>query len=409
MKFEELNIDKDVLKVINEMKFSEMTEIQEKALPLIKAGEDVIGESATGSGKTLAFAIHLIEKSVKAGSVQSLVLVPTRELCEQVSKEIRKFSKYKGLNIASIYGGVSYAPQKDMLKKSEIVVGTPGRILDHIRQGTFETHNIRIFVIDEVDRMLDMGFIHDVDQIIKNIPLKRQTLLFSATIDSDIEYLARKYMKNSKLISAENHVDPLLLRQYYYDVPGRNKFSLFVHLLKNDRTNLVIVFCNTRHNVDFLSRNLRKQGINARSLHGGLTQSRRNNIMDMFRASDINVLVASDVAARGLDIKNVSHVYNYDMPKTQDEYIHRIGRTARAGKEGKAISVVSERDYDNFSKIIRDIPIERLETPKFDRVVFIAYKKEGFGDRNRGRRFDRQNIGRRKIFFKRRRFVFQRQ
>ena len=392
MKFEELKIDHDILKVINEMKFEEPTEIQEKAIPLIRNNFDVIGESATGSGKTLVFSIQIVEQNIKSEGVQSLVLVPTRELCEQISKEIKKFSKYKGLTVASIHGGVSYEPQNDILEKAEIVVGTPGRILDHIRRGSFETHKIKVFVIDEVDRMLDMGFIRDVTEIERNISPKRQTLLFSATVDSDIEYLARKFMKNPKIVSVENYVDPSLLKQYYYKASNGNKFSLLVHLLRNDKTDLVMVFCNTRRNVDFLSRNLRKQGIDAHPMHGGLTQSRRNKIIDMFRSKEVKILIASDVAARGLDIKNISHVYNYDMPKTEDEYIHRIGRTARAGNEGQAISIISERDYDNFYRITRDenISMQRLEAPNFERINFIVYKQDRqFGNKQwRNRRYE---------------------
>ncbi len=372
MKFEELTKDHEILKVIHELNFEEPTEIQEKAIPLIQKGFDVIGESATGSGKTLAFAVPIIEKLARGEGVQSLILVPTRELCEQVSKEIKKFSKYKHLIIATVYGGVSYNPQTEALEKAEIVVGTPGRVLDHIQKGTFETHRIKILVIDETDRMFDMGFIHDVTEIIRNVPTRRQTLLFSATINPDVEHIGKKYMKEPKMVSAVDLVDPSLLKQYYYEVSSGNKFSLLVHLLRNDKSGLVMVFCNTRRTVDFLSTNLRKQGVEALPIHGGLTQSRRNQVMELFHGRQIHVLVATDVAARGLDIKNVSHVYNYDLPKTEDEYIHRIGRTARAGKEGKAVSIVSDRDYENFYRIKRDerINMEKLETPEIERVPF---------------------------------------
>lgn len=372
MKFEELHLEPSLLKVIHELKFEEPTEIQEKSIPLMKQGYDVIGESATGSGKTLAFAVPIIEKTRKGEGIQALILVPTRELCEQVTKEMRKFSKYKHLTVISIYGGVSYNPQTEGLAKAEIVVATPGRILDHLQKATFQTQQIKVLVIDETDRMFDMGFIQDVTEIIRHIPKERQTLLFSATIDPDVEYIGKRYMKEPKMVSAIEYVDPSLLKQYYYEAPQHTKFSLLVHLLKEDHSGLVMVFCNTRQNVNSLSRNLRRQGVEAYPIHGGLTQNQRNKVMELFRNHKIHVLVASDVAARGLDIKNVSHVYNYDLPKTEEEYIHRIGRTARAGKEGKAISIISDRDYENFYRIKRDerIQMEKLSPPRFEQKPF---------------------------------------
>lgn len=387
MKFEELNIDSDILRVIQELKFEEPTEIQEKSIPLMKQGLDVIGESATGSGKTLAFAVPIIEKTIKGRGIQALILVPTRELCEQVSKEIKKFSKYKHLSVTAVYGGLSYNPQTEALENAEIVVGTPGRILDHIKRKTLELNRVKVLVIDETDRMFDMGFIYDVTDIINSTPATRQTLLFSATIDSDIEHIGRRYMKNPKMVSAVDHVDPSLLRQYYYEVPQHGKFSLLVHLLEQEKSVLVMVFCNTRQNVNVLAKNLKKNGIEAHAIHGGLTQSRRNSVMELFRSNKINILIASDVAARGLDIKNVSHIYNYDLPKTEDEYIHRIGRTARAGKEGKAISLISDRDYENFYRIKRDerINMEKLPLPKFEQKFFKIFDRRD--DRSGSRSF----------------------
>ncbi len=393
MKFEELQIDPDILKVLHELKFEEPTEIQEKTIPLMKQGLDVIGESATGSGKTLAFAVRIIEKTIKGEGIQALILVPTRELCEQVSKEMRKFSKYKHLSVTAVYGGVSYGQQIENLENTEIVVGTPGRILDHLKRKTFALKKVKILVIDETDRMFDMGFIYDVTDIINHTPNERQTMLFSATINSDIEHIGRKYMKNPKMVSAVDHVDPSLLKQYYYEVPQNAKFSLLVHLLKEERSGLVMVFCNTRQNVNTLAKNLKRIGIEAYPTHGGLTQSNRNRVMELFRSHQIHVLIASDVAARGLDIKNVSHIYNYDLPKTEDEYIHRIGRTARAGKEGMAISLISDRDYENFYRIKRDerINMEKLPLPKFEQKFFKIFDRrdQGFSGRFRSRSYSR--------------------
>ncbi|MEK6848651.1 MAG: DEAD/DEAH box helicase [Nanoarchaeota archaeon] len=383
MNFKELQISEDILKAIVEAGFKEPSEIQEKAIPIIKQEKDVIAESATGSGKTLAFAVQIIEKAVKTGKVQSMVLVPTRELCEQVAKEIKKFSKHKKLNIACIYGGIAYGPQIQALEHSEIVVGTPGRVLDLIEKGNLKTNNISILVIDETDRLLDMGFLPDVSAIIEEIPKERQTLLFSATIDADVEAIGRKYMKHPEFVQAKSEVSPELLEQEFYDLGMESKFSLLVHMLKHDTSELVMVFCNTRHQVDSLTRNLLKQGVKAAAIHGGLTQSRRNKTIDEFKGQDIHVLVASDVAARGLDIPHVSHVYNYDTPKTATEYIHRIGRTARAGKEGRAVTLIASRDYENFSRIVRDerLKINRRELPNFNKVAFLSQE---YGDRRRG-------------------------
>jgi len=296
-------------------------------------------------------------------------LVPTRELAEQVFRAIRHFSKYKPLNIVSVYGGLSINPQIDKLRDADIVIGTPGRILDHLSRDTLKTDNVKILVLDEADRMLDMGFINDVEKIIRDCPVKRQTLLFSATIDADICYLANKYLKNPVEASAESYVDPKKLTQIYYDVPDNLKFSLLVHLLKNEKSDLVMVFCNTRRNTDFVVKNLRASKINALAVHGGFSQEKRNRTMKDFREENIQVLVCTDVAARGLDIKSVSHVYNYDIPKDSKEYIHRIGRTARAGEEGKAISILASRDYENFREILRryeNITPEKL--PLLERV-----------------------------------------
>ena len=256
------------------------------------------------------------------------------------------------------------------MKTADIVVGTPGRILDHLERGTVDFIDLRTLVLDEADRMLDMGFIEDMKKIIGQCPLKRQTLLFSATISQDIVYLAQKYMRNPVEVSAEKHVDSSKLKQVYYDVRDDLKFSLLVHLLRSERSGTVMVFCNTRRNTDFVAKNLKFSGIDSMAIHGGLSQEKRNKIMEHFRSRKVYVLVCTDVAARGLDIKGVSHVYNYDIPKDSKEYIHRIGRTARAGKEGKAINIVARRDYDNFNAVLKfvDVNIINEKTPQIKRV-----------------------------------------
>lgn len=377
-----------MISLVEKAKFTEPSEIQTKAIPLILEGKDIIGGSATGSGKTFAFGAPIIEKIMPNQGLQALILTPTRELAEQITKVLYHFSEHKQLEVIPVYGGVSINPQISHLKYAEIVVGTPGRILDHLERKTINLSKVKILVLDEADRMFDMGFIHDVEDIIKHCPKERQTLMFSATINPDIDHLVKKHLKSPISIEVENHVDPTLLKQVYYDVEKNVKFSLLVHLLKKEQTGLVMVFCNTRHNTDFVADNLNKSGIDAMAIHGGLSQDKRNRIMEKFHAGRVYVLVCTDVAARGLDVKNVSHVYNYDAPKTSDEYIHRIGRTARAGQEGIAISLISERDYDNFRSVLRDDSIkpEQVEVPQVEKI-WIEIPKRSFGRDGGGRGF----------------------
>ena len=368
--FRKLGLNEPLLKLLEKAGFKEPSEIQEKVIPLVLQGKDVIGGSATGSGKTLAFGAGIIEKTKKDEGLQVLILTPTRELAEQVGGVFSGFSEYKQLKVAIVYGGVNINHQIRDLRNSEIVVGTPGRIIDHMERGTINFSDLKILVLDEADRMLDMGFIHDVEKIIKNCPKERQTLLFSATVFGDIEHIASRHMKNPVTISVDSYVDPSKLKQIYYDVPKNLKFSLLVHLLKREEHNLVMVFCNTRHNTDFIGRNLRNLGIDVLVIHGGLTQQKRNRIMEKFNENKVYVLVCTDIAARGLDIKGISHIYNYDIPKTSKDYIHRIGRTARAGKEGIAINILSDRDYDNFSNVLKDdsLSIEKTKLPEIETV-----------------------------------------
>ena len=387
-KFKVLGLNPNLLKGLKEMGFSEPTEIQEKVIPLALAGDDVIGESATGSGKTLAFGVPIIDKVKVAGGLQALVLTPTRELAEQISKSIKSFAKYNPLKIITVYGGVAIGPQIDGLERAEVVVGTPGRILDHISRKTINLSKIKILVLDEADRMFDMGFIHDVTDIVHLCPKNRQTLLFSATISDEIAKISKRYMNEPKEVSAEHNVDPTKLTQFFYDVPSNQKFSLLVHLLREENSKLVMIFCNTKRNADLVSGNLRKQGFDAEALHGDLNQAKRTRILEHFHRSEKFILVCTDVAARGLDIKGVSHVYNYEFPKTEDEYTHRIGRTARAGKDGKAITILAERDYENFRKANRydNLKIKKLELPKFETVFVQMNDRSERGERG-GRSF----------------------
>ncbi|MDD5012491.1 MAG: DEAD/DEAH box helicase [Candidatus Nanoarchaeia archaeon] len=397
--FEKLGLSKEVLFVLQEAGFKTPSEIQEKAIPLALAGKDIIGGSATGSGKTLAFASAIIENIIPNQTIQALVLTPTRELAEQVASSIRYFSKNKRLNVIAVYGGVNIGPQIRQLYRADVVIGTPGRILDHINRRTMNLNNVKILVLDEVDRMFDMGFSRDVENILHYCPKQRQTMMFSATISPDIDYLAKKHTINAIQVSAEPQVDPKKLKQIYYDVPSEKKFSLFVHLLKKT-PGMAMVFCNTRRNVDFVYKNLRNLGVNSVAIHGGLTQNNRTRILGDFQRQNVKVLVCTDVAGRGLDIKGVTYVYNYNMPKISNDYVHRIGRTARAGNEGKVVNLLSCEDYMLFRKIKEDdsFKIEEERLPEFEYVII----KPEFKKSNRGGNFGRRDFSDRKDFQPRR-------
>ncbi|MBM3247339.1 DEAD/DEAH box helicase [Candidatus Pacearchaeota archaeon] len=382
-KFKQLGVTEVLLDSLRDLKIEEPTEIQEKAIPLVLGGKDIIAGSATGSGKTLAFGASIVMNCAPGAGLQSLVLVPTRELAEQVAKSLHQFSKYKKLEIAAVYGGVSINPQFRDIDRADVVVGTPGRILDHIERRSIDLSGIKILVLDEADRMLDMGFIRDVEKILSHCSKYRQTLLFSATIGTEISRLAKRYMNNPVEVSAEDQVDPSKLKQVYYDVPDSTKFALLVHLLKKEHKGLVMVFCNTQHNTDFVARNLSNLGVDAVAIHGGLSQDKRSRIMSQFHSKDVNVLVCTDVAARGLDIKGVSHVYNYDVPNENNNYVHRIGRTARAGADGIAITILASRDYEQFGKLLKSstLKIERQELPEVQRVPIIVQERRHHGGR----------------------------
>lgn len=388
-KFEELGLSSEILNVLKNAGFEKPSEIQEKTIPLALAGKDIIGGSATGSGKTLAFACPIIENLIPNKSVQALILTPTRELAEQVADSIRKFAKNKKLKVLAIYGGISIESQIRKIPYTDVIVATPGRTLDHLKRRTLNFNQIKFLVLDEVDRMFDMGFYRDVEMILKQCPEKRQTMLFSATISPDLDYLARKYTKDAIRVSVNSYIDHSKLKQIYYDVESHMKFSLLVHLLNKDKDNLVMIFCSTRRNVDIVAENLKKIGINSKAIHGGLSQNKRLRTLDEFHNEEVNVLVCTDVAARGLDINGVKSVYNYDIPGESKEYIHRIGRTARAGNEGKAVNILSNRDYENFGKIINDkcLNIIKEELPVFETIRLQI-------DSNQNRFRNRNNFGR---------------
>jgi ATP-dependent RNA helicase DeaD len=356
----------------------------------------------------------VIERVTPGAGLQALILTPTRELAEQVTNALRGFSFQKKLKIISVYGGVAIGPQIHDLAWADVVVATPGRLLDHLDRRTINLSKVKLLVLDEADRMLDMGFIDDVEKIIRICPKNRQTLFFSATISGKIRDLGQRYMNNPIKVSATKLVDPSKLKQVYYDVPRNMKLSLLVYLLKKENADLVMVFCNTRNNTDFVVKNLKANQIRAIAIHGGLSQNKRTNTIQSFNDAKVRVLVCTDVAARGLHIDNVSHVYNYDLPADSKDYVHRIGRTARAGEKGKVINLLCDADYDNFSKIQRDyrtFAIQRMEKPTVARVIAVRaeIRRGGFqghrgppqrgnfsrgGPRGNSRGFQRENRSR---------------
>jgi ATP-dependent RNA helicase DeaD len=386
--FSELNVDKGIRKALGEMGFIEMTEVQSKVIPAVLEGKDVIAQSITGSGKTAAFGVPISEKVEHGKGLQAVIIGPTRELVNQVSAEMQKFSRHKYLNIATVFGGVSIVPQIQKLRSSEIVVGTPGRMLDHMQRGTLRMDNVKILVLDEADRMLDMGFIDDIRKIISQIPRARQTMLFSATMPEEIVDIARRFMNHPVKITGERYVSTNLLKHYYYDIKQEEKISLLEYLINTEKPSLAIVFCAMRGITNFVARELGNAGVDVKAIHGGIEQSSRMNILEGFHRGRPHILIATDVAARGLDIKNVSHIFNYDIPKTAEDYTHRVGRTARFGKTGKSISLLSREDHELFRKIIRSIEIEKLQLPADfkPRSIFYTREHRSFGNRRFGSR-----------------------
>jgi len=399
MIFEDLKINKELVQGLSEMGLKEPTDIQEKTIPLIKRGKDVIGISKTGSGKTAAFGVPILEKIQPGQGIQFLVIAPVRELAVQISKELKKFGKYIKFSVATVYGGVAINPQIEAIDRADIVVGTPGRLLDHLENHKLDLSKIKCVVLDEADKMVEMGFIEDIRRILGKTPNNRQVLLFGATISHEIEDLKQQYMHNPETVQTESHVEEEYLKQYYYDVKQYEKFSLLVHLLKKEQKDLVIIFCSARSTVEMVTRNLRDNGIKVDMIHGKLSQNRRLKTIENFHKGKPNILVASAVAARGLDIKDVSHIFNYDLSQDAQEYVHRVGRTARAGKTGKAITLLSERDHDVFREILSRYPVNVKELPleDFERLRFNAGirrnfrsggrfgSRSGFGDRGHSR------------------------
>jgi ATP-dependent RNA helicase DeaD len=327
------------------------TPIQNEIIPAVFEGRDVLAQSETGSGKTISFAIPIIEKLKRSDGLRALVLVPTRELCIQVAGEFIKFSHGKHLGITSVYGGVSINNQIKKIAATNIIVATPGRLIDLLNRKMIKLENVHYLVFDEADRMLDMGFIRDIEKILRWMPQKKQTMLFSATVSKEIAQLSQKYLHCPKQVYLASEVKAEFLHQTYYQITKEKKLPLLIELLKHER-GLALVFCNRKHVTAKLAKQLSAQAVLAKCLHGDMSQQQRERVTEEFRRKKFTVLIATDVAARGLHIEDITHVYNYEIPRDVESYTHRVGRTARAGKRGDAISFVATPDEQKFFKQI---------------------------------------------------------
>lgn len=378
IKFSDLNLHAEVLQAIDAMGFEEPSQIQAEAIPIILQGNDVIGQAQTGTGKTLAFGAPMISNISTSNKVSALVLTPTRELAIQVNDELARIGKYKRTRFLPVYGGQPIDRQMKSLRKGvDVIVGTPGRILDHIRRNTLDLSEAKFLVLDESDEMLNMGFIDDIEEIIKSMGKDRQTLLFSATMPDQIKRLASKYMKaetkHIKIVKNSLTVDKI--KQYYYEVKHRDRFESLCRILDIDEPSSAIIFCKTKRGVDELVESMQGRGYNVEGMHGDMGQNQRLNTLRKFKEGTLEFLVATDVAARGIDVDDVSHVINFDLPQDMESYVHRIGRTGRANKEGTAYSLVTPREYIMIKQLEKftKSKIKRKEIPTLDEIFEAKY------------------------------------
>jgi ATP-dependent RNA helicase DeaD len=363
-KFEELGLGAEITRALKENGFEAPFPIQEQTIPLILKGIDVIGQAHTGTGKTAAFALPILTKVKRKGPVQALILAPTRELAVQVTTEIERFAKYTGIRAVSIYGGQSIGIQYNQLAKgAQIVVATPGRLIDHIKRGSISLEQVKFAVLDEADRMLDMGFVDDIKYILSYMDEDRQTCLFSATMPREVLRLAQEYMDNPKEIRLnEEELSLETIDQSYLVINEKEKFKHLCNFIRNRSEKQTIVFAATKQRTHRLAYELKQEGFKAITMHGDLSQGQRDSAMHKFRNGFEDILVATDIAARGIDVPAVGHVINYDIPEDPLIYFHRIGRTARAGGSGKAISLVSQDRIEDFGRILKttEKPIHKL-------------------------------------------------
>ena len=373
MKFSDFNLKKELLKRLEEIGFEKPSPIQEKAIPFVLEGRDVVAQAQTGTGKTAAFGLPILSKMTK--DQKALVITPTRELAIQVSEEIFRFGKYLGIHTATVYGGSSYNRQISHIKNSEFIVATPGRLLDLLKSGRIDI-SPEYVILDEADEMLDMGFLDDIKEIFKFVPNNRQTLLFSATMPNPIKELAKTILKNPEFITiTKKQVTNENIKEYFYVIDENERKDALIRLFDYKNPTKAIVFCRMKRDVDDIADYLSGAGINAKGLHGDMDQRRREEVIRGFKNDKIDVLVATDVAARGLDVNNVSHVFNYHLPLDPESYVHRIGRTGRAGKEGMAVSLVTPYEFKALSKIQKISKIILKEIPTLDDIKNSEIKK----------------------------------
>lgn len=374
MLFSELGLTAELLRAVDEQGYQVATPVQKQAIPLILNGCDVLAGAQTGTGKTAGFTLPLLQHLQKSQTnrrrIRALVLAPTRELAAQVAESVRSYGKYLPFKAMQIFGGVSIRPQITKLKKGvDVVVATPGRLLDHVNQGTIDLSGVEILVLDEADRMLDMGFVRDIKKILKVLPEKRQNLLFSATFSKDIRNLASRLLESPQEIqvSPENATADRV-KQIVYPVDKRRKRELLSHQIGKENWQQVLVFTRTKHCANRLAGQLTADGINTAAIHGNKSQAARTKALHDFKSGAVRVLVATDIAARGLDINKLPHVVNYELPHVPEDYVHRIGRTARAGHDGHAVSLVCVDEL----KLLRDI--EKLLNSKIQRQILPGYE-----------------------------------
>lgn len=349
--FSDLHVHEAILRAVQEMGFEEATPIQAEVIPKVKNGRDIIGQAQTGTGKTAAFGIPLIEQmSQDEKYPQGLVLAPTRELAIQVAEELNRLGRFIGVQALAVYGGQEMTRQMKALKRRpQIIVATPGRLMDHMRRRTIRPQYMKIVVLDEADEMLSMGFVEDIETILAEVPEERQTLLFSATIPKRLQSVVHQFMKNPEKVQIKSKgLTVANIDQRYIEVPEKQKFDTLCHLLDITPPELAIVFGRTKRRVDELSEALTQRGYLAEGIHGDLRQAQRDKVLRKFKSNTIDILVATDVAARGLDVSGVTHVYNFDLPQDPESYVHRIGRTGRAGKEGVAYSFVTPKEMSHL-------------------------------------------------------------
>ena len=369
--FDALGLSNVVLDAVRAAGYSNPTPIQAEAIPLILRGRDVMGLAQTGTGKTAAFTLPIVDRlSSGPRRTRALVLTPTRELCVQVEESVRKYSGHADVDVASVYGGVAYEPQERALRDGvDIVVATPGRLIDHLERRNVVFDDLEVLVLDEADRMLDMGFAPQINAIVKEIPPYRQTLLFSATMPPEVEALARKYLRKPVVVQVGRRSQAAnTVTHAVYPVPRERKSALLASLLRQENMDSVLVFTRTKHGADRVVRHLEHDGIQAAALHADKTQPQRQRALEDFRRGKVRVLVATDIAQRGLDISGITHVINYDVPQQADDYVHRIGRTGRAAKEGDAFTFMAPDEIAMVRTIERVIgqPIPRISVAGFD-------------------------------------------